>query len=132
MTVGVDVVSVQDITERLTCSGTRFTDLFTATERRVARQRAEVTSSIAQHYAARWAAKEAVIKAWSSRHYGQSDPLLHVPWRDIEVVTDHVGRPRVRLHGTVAQHLGDVDIQLSLSHDDAADIAMAFVVMTDV
>jgi holo-[acyl-carrier protein] synthase len=46
--------------------------------------------------------------------------------RDIEVVTDMWGRPRVRLSGDIAQHLADVTIHVSLTHerDTAAAIAI--------
>jgi len=46
--------------------------------------------------------------------------------RDIEVITDMWGRPRVRLTGAIAEHLESVTIHLSLTHegDTAAAVAV--------
>lgn len=46
--------------------------------------------------------------------------------RDIEVVTDMWGRPRVRLTGAIAEYLADVTIHVSLTHegDTAAAVAI--------
>ena len=46
--------------------------------------------------------------------------------RDIEVVTDMWGRPKVRLTGAIAEHLPDVTIHVSLTHegDTAAAVAI--------
>lgn len=78
-----------------------------------------------QHAAARFAAKEAVLKAL---HLAEHGPLA---WRDIEVVRDHVGRPGVRLHGTVmaaAARAGVRGLEISISHDSdyATASAIAF------
>jgi holo-[acyl-carrier protein] synthase len=78
-----------------------------------------------QHYAARFAAKEAVFKALgaaslSGRH-----------WRDVEVRSDpHTGRSQVILHGVVkeaAAKLGVTNVFVSLSH--TRDWAVASVVL---
>ena len=84
--------------------------------------------------AARFAAKEAVIKAIGAA--GQSTPPGSVPppppsWRytEIEVVSSPGSPPRLALHGAVARHaaaLGITAWHLSLSHD--AEAALAFVV----
>ena len=47
--------------------------------------------------------------------------------RDIEVVTDMWGRPKVRLTGEVAKHLADVTIHVSLTHD--GDMAAAVAIL---
>ena len=47
--------------------------------------------------------------------------------RDIEVVTDMWGRPKVRLAGAIAEHLKDVTIHLSMTHE--ADTAAAVAVL---
>ena len=58
----------------------------------------------AESLAARWAAKEAVIKAWSSTRYGHPEVIDPSPvdLREIEVRTDAWGRPAIRLHGAIA------------------------------
>jgi len=65
-----------------------------------------------QHYAARFAAKEAVWKA-----LGRSGLAL----RDISVVRDPSGRPAVQVRGRSAP-----DVQLSLTHCDQYAAAAAF------
>ena len=73
--------------------------------------------------AGRFAAKEAVAKAFGTgiRGFG---------WRDVEVVSDIVGRPSVRLHeaaAAVAARLGVESVHLSLTH--TRELAIAQVVL---
>lgn len=72
-----------------------------------------VRKSATQHYAGRWAAKEAVLKTlgtgWSRG----------IKWRDIEVHNDLAGKPSIRLDGgalEVAERLGITTVQISISH----------------
>ena len=67
--VGIDVVSIPDFAEQVDQPGTVFAETFTPGERRDA---ADKSSSAARHLAARWAAKEAVIKAWSGSRFAQA------------------------------------------------------------
>jgi holo-[acyl-carrier protein] synthase len=136
--VGVDVVGITAFAEQLAAPGTRFSRAFTPGERRAARRShekgAEGGSSPqleAQSLAARWAAKEAVIKAWSSTCFGHPEVIdpAFVDLREIEVRTDAWGRPAIRLHGAIARAMTGYDVLVSLSHDPAADIAVAFVVL---
>jgi holo-[acyl-carrier protein] synthase len=136
--VGVDVVGISAFAEQLAAPGTRFARVFTPGERRAARrgpeQGGEESSSSlleAQSLAARWAAKEAVIKAWSSTCFGHPEVIdpASVDLREIEVRTDAWGRPAIRLHGAIAHAMTGYDVLVSLSHDPAADVAVAFVVL---
>ncbi|MCW2760620.1 MAG: holo-ACP synthase [Marmoricola sp.] len=124
--VGVDVVGITAFAEQLAEPGTRFARSFTPGERRAASR-----SSEAQSLAARWAAKEAVVKAWSSTCFGHPEVIdpEFVDLREIEVRTDAWGRPAIRLHGAIAHAMQGYDVLVSLSHDPAADIAVAFVVL---
>ena len=73
--------------------------------------------------AARFAAKEAVIKAFA-------EPDMPFPLREIEVVRDGP-LPLLRLSGTLAeraQHQGWLSASLSLSHADCHAIAVVVVV----
>jgi holo-[acyl-carrier protein] synthase len=121
--VGIDLVSIPEFAEQVDRPGTVFAETFTPGERRDA---ADKSSSAARHLAARWAAKEAVIKAWSGSRFSKRPALPEGIHRDIEVVTDMWGRPRVRLTGAIAQHLENVTIHLSLTHegDTAAAVAV--------
>ena len=126
--VGVDVVGISAFAAQLDEPGTRFARAFTSGERRAARAGA---GGEAQSLAARWAAKEAVIKAWSSTCFGHPEVIdpAHVDLREIEVRTDAWGRPAIRLHGEIARAMSDYEALVSLSHDPAADVAVAFVVL---
>jgi holo-[acyl-carrier protein] synthase len=126
--VGIDVVGITAFTEQLDEPGTRFAQAFTPGERRAARSG---PGSEAESLAARWAAKEAVIKAWSSTCFGHPEVIdpEHVDLREIEVRTDAWGRPAIRLHGDIARAMDGYEVLVSLSHDPAADIAVAFVVL---
>ena len=93
---------------------------FTAQERRSAK-------GDPRRLAARFAAKEAFIKAWSGSRRGRPPLLARIDLKEIEVVDDGYGRPGLRLHGAVADAAGPVTTHLSLSHDGPA--AIAFVVI---
>lgn len=91
----------------------------------------------AESLAARWAAKEAAIKAWSAL-IAPEPPVLDpatLDWSDIEVVPDRFGRPFLRFHRRTASALVDLegrlgarlDWALSLSHDGGFAIAVCHV-----
>ncbi len=117
------MVSIPDFAAQVDQPGTVFAETFTPGERRDA---ADKSSVAARHLAARWAAKEAVIKAWSGSRFAQKPVLPEGIHRDIEVVTDMWGRPKVRLTGDIATHLAEVTIHVSLTHegDTAAAVAI--------
>jgi holo-[acyl-carrier protein] synthase len=121
--IGIDVVFIPDFADQVDQPGTVFAETFTPGERRDA---ADKSSLAARHLAARWAAKEAVIKAWSGSRFAQRPVLPEGLHRDIEVITDMWGRPKVRLTGAIAEHLADVAIHVSLTHegDTAAAVAI--------
>ena len=146
LAVGTDLVHIPDFEAQLDQPGTVFAQrTFTARELREARRRAqEKGTNPAQHLAARWAAKESFIKAWSQAHIlgaksrgTSTSPVIlteDVDWREIEVVTDRWGRPSLRLSGTVAhavEHSLGEEVStpgcwpVSMSHD--GDYAAAIV-----
>ena len=122
--VGVDLVHVPSFADQLDQPGSEFAEVFTPGERRDANGR---STDSARHLAARWAAKEAVVKAWSSSLYGTAPVMDDEALRQIEVVLDAWGRPRIRLHGEVAKHLETCTVEISLSHD--GDYATAYAVL---
>ncbi|MGV9736403.1 holo-ACP synthase AcpS [Rhodococcus aetherivorans] len=124
--IGFDLVTVSEFEEQLGRAGTAMLSNFTPGERRDANTR---SSHPGRHFAARWAAKEALIKAWSASLFGSPPVLPETVHRQIEVVSDAWGRPGIRLHGDVAEHLTGVRIHVSLTHD--GDMAGAFVVLED-
>jgi holo-[acyl-carrier protein] synthase len=76
----------------------------------------------ARHFAARFAAKEAVLKALGA------DPRRGPAWLDIEIVNGASGRPRVLLHRDVraaAREGGIGEVLLSIAHTAALAAASA-------
>jgi holo-[acyl-carrier protein] synthase len=121
---GVDIVAIRRIEAMLEEHGERFIQrCFTEAERRYAdagsRRRAE-------RYAARFACKEAVLKALGT---GLRDGIA---WTDIEVVNEPSGRPRLRLSGRCAELATELGIgawHVSLSHaGEAGGFAVASVI----
>jgi holo-[acyl-carrier protein] synthase len=109
--VGIDLIEIERI-ERALERRPRLADrLFTPGELAYARERARP----GRHLAARFAAKEAVIKA-----LGRG-----LPPREIEVVAGEP--PELRLHGSAAKAAGDTEIAISLTHsrESAAAVAIA-------
>ena len=62
-----------------------------------------------QHYAARFAAKEAVFKAISIK----LEDKYSICWKDIEIINDSQGRPSVTLQGNIQKNIQQIDISLS-------------------
>ena len=74
-----------------------------------------------QHYAARFAAKEAVFKAISLKIKNKYD----INWNDIEILNDENGRPYVNI---LNQDIRAEDIDISISH--CKEYAVASVIFT--
>lgn len=115
---GVDLVSVPRIAAMLGEHGDKFiARCFTPAEAEYARSRPKRSH---EHLAARFAAKEAVMKALGT---GLDQG---VSWTDIEVTRDATGRPGVRLTGGAKAHADRLGLKvwlISLSHTDDAAIA---------
>ena len=62
-----------------------------------------------QHFAARFAAKEAVFKAVSD----ELENKFQINWKDIEILNDEKGRPYVNILNNKIQNIEDIDISLS-------------------
>ena len=62
-----------------------------------------------QHYAARFAAKEAVFKAISQNLKSKYD----ISWKDIEILNDDNGRPYVQILNQNIQGIDNIDISIS-------------------
>lgn len=74
----------------------------------------------AQSYAARFAAKEAFLKALKTGWRGK------ITWHDIEIVSDETGAPSLEIRGeaqNILTKLGANRIHLSLSHTTVHAIA---------
>ena len=121
--IGIDIIEIARVEEVFSRQGERFRKrVFTETEIEYCERRASRMSS----YAARFAAKEAAMKALGT---GWSNG---VRWRDIEVVRGETGAPALRLHGRALERLGEIGARrahLSLTHSE--QIAMAEVILED-
>jgi holo-[acyl-carrier protein] synthase len=118
---GIDIAEVPRIAASIERFGERFLRrIFTAGEMRYCDSKANRV----ERYAARFAAKEAGMKALGTGwNHG-------VTWRDIEVVRAPGGRPTLTLHGKAAEFaakLGARHIAISLSH--TAEQAIAHVIL---
>lgn len=124
--IGFDLVCVSEFAEQLAHPGTTMLKNFTVGERRYC---SSVVDDPARHYAARWAAKEALIKAWSGSRFAKPVHMSDVRYDQIEVVNDNWGRPSLVVKGDIAGYIGDATIHVSLTHD--GDMAGAFVIIED-
>lgn len=119
---GVDLVRVDRIDEMLRDHAERFLErCFTQAEQDYCLGRKRQ----AEHLAARFAAKEAVLKALGK---GVADGIT---WTDVEVVRSAEGAPSVVLHGRaleIARGMGIASVLLSLTHTDDHALASAIAV----
>jgi holo-[acyl-carrier protein] synthase len=119
--IGIDVVEVDRIADALERHGDAFRDrIFTESERAYCSSQKRP----ALHYAARFAAKEAVAKAFGT---GIGKDL---GWLDMEIIRRPSGEPALELSGTgkaYAEANGIADVKISLTHarDYAAATAVA-------
>ncbi len=130
--IGLDVVQIPAFAALLNEPGTVFAErTFTVGERRAAVARAAAGSGRPEiHLAARYAAKEACVKALSQALAPAPLPRALADLSEIEVVCDAEGRPSLVLSGRVralAEQAGVDTIHVSLSHD--GDVATAMVVV---
>lgn len=107
--IGCDVVNVADFAQQMQ-DGNGWRSLFSTRELRQCAMRANAKNdSQAIHIAARWAGKEAVIKAWceAMSTLGLQYPytLDNTPWASIEILDDSHGCPSVLLSEDVNQKL---------------------------
>jgi holo-[acyl-carrier protein] synthase len=120
---GVDLAEVPRIRASIERFGARFVDrIFTPAEIAYVERKANRY----ERYAARFAAKEAGMKAIGTGW------KRGVTWQDFEVANLPSGKPTLRLHGVaaaVAAKLGVRNISLSLTH--TADLGMAHVILED-
>ena len=106
---GTDIIEIDRIKKSIENNGDVFKNRV-YTEKEVAYCESKKNQKY-QHYAARFAAKEAVFKAISKKVNNKYD----VEWKDIEVENDEQGRPSVNLNNNKLD-LDIKDIDISISH----------------
>jgi holo-[acyl-carrier protein] synthase len=109
--VGIDLVEPPRLRERLERHPDLRSVLFT--ERELAY--CEAQPAEIEHLAARWCAKEAVVKALRLDGF---DPL------DIEILAEG-GAPELQLHGDAFRHAQDLDVTVGVSLTHVPDMAAA-------
>ena len=113
--IGVDIVEIARIRKSIESAGDGFLEkVFTPQEITYCKSK----HNMHQHFAARFAAKEAVSKALSTGWQGE------FRWKSVEVVNDISGQPRIALHGTLKDRLAGAAILVSLSHSESHVVAM--------
>ncbi|MGB6219645.1 holo-ACP synthase [Haloferula sp.] len=108
--IGIDVVEVERIESSMSEFGDRFAEkVFTQSER----EYCDSQRKSGLHYAARFAAKEAISKAFGT---GIGKDL---GWLDMEIVRKESGEPQLVLSGAgkaFAEKNGIVEVKISLTH----------------
>ncbi|MFV0318045.1 MAG: holo-ACP synthase [Microthrixaceae bacterium] len=127
--VGLDLVEVDAFAEQLDAPGTTFEESFSARE--LADTSGEPPERRARRLAARFAVKEAFIKAWSVARPHRAPALSEVNLAEIEVVLDVAGRPILEVRGEVADAvrctLGEVAMMTSLTHEHGTAAAVVLI-----
>jgi holo-[acyl-carrier protein] synthase len=119
--IGTDLVEIERIKRAISRTGQRFIErVYTEVEQQYCRTQHPPYAC----YAARFAAKEAFLKALGT------GLRQHMRWRDIEVQRDVLGKPRLHLYGYLREQCDSQRIRyihLSLSH--TASMAIAQVIL---
>jgi len=106
--VGIDIIEIDRIKESIDKFGDQFLNkVFTKKEIEYSVSKANKY----QHFAARFAAKEAIYKALSS------DTNKVYSWQDVEIYNEVNGLPKVKLFGSLKDYLNeDKELKISMSH----------------
>jgi holo-[acyl-carrier protein] synthase len=110
LSTGIDIVEVYRIRDAIARTPRFATRVFTQAERDYCESKGVAA---AQSYAARFAAKEAFLKALKTGWRGK------IAWHDIEVITDADGVPTLNITGEaqkILQNLGATHLHISISH----------------
>lgn len=121
VSMGVDIVEVERMRAILQRSPSFTRRVFSCEECSYC----DGTATPEYHYATRFAAKEAVLKA-----LGTGFAQGRIKPRDIEVVLNTKGKPHVRLYGNAARRaremgVNELPVSLSYTHSQAVACAMA-------
>ena len=107
VTCGTDIIEINRIKESIEKLGKVFLDrVFTKNEIKYCESKKKQKY---EHYAARFAAKEAAFKALSWK----IDDKYSVSWKDFEVQNNEQGRPILKIIGIDLKDIEDIDISIS-------------------
>lgn len=107
VTCGTDIIEIQRIKESINDLGEHFLKrVFTGKEIEFCESK---KNQKYEHYAARFAAKEAAFKAISWK----LNDKYSVTWKDFEVENDKNGRPILNMYNIDLKNIESIDISLS-------------------
>ncbi|KAF0153388.1 MAG: holo-acyl-carrier protein synthase [Ignavibacteria bacterium] len=108
--IGIDIIEIDRIKRSIDQYGDNFLKkIYTRTEIEYAKSK----SNKYQHFAARFAAKEAIYKALSS------DTVKIYSWHDVEIYNEVNGLPKVNFYGELKDYLNeDKQLKISMSHSE--------------
>ena len=123
--IGTDIIECLRIAQMIERHGELFLNrVYTSGEISYCQARKQAT----QHFAGRWAAKEAVLKALGTGW------RRGISWRDVEIRSEPGGKPVVALHGGARQaslEQGIGVMQVSISHCRSHATAFALALSAD-
>jgi holo-[acyl-carrier protein] synthase len=114
--IGNDIIEIERIRKALEAHGNHFlARLFTSQEQTYCLKHQDPVP----HFAGRFAAKEAIVKAFGSG-FGES-----ASWLDIEILNDDLGKPEVSFSGTLLKNFNKPKVLVSISHCELYATAVA-------
>lgn len=113
--IGVDIIEIARLQRAIGRWGKRFLQrVYTEPEIRLYHKQ---SASLA----ARFAGKEAVMKALSAPNWG-------ITWKEIEILADPNGQPLVHLYGKAQNLANNLGLELAISLSHSKEYAIAFVI----
>ena len=129
VTTGIDIIEVERIKQAILEMGDSFLNrIYTEKEIEYC-NKSEVMKY--QHFAARFAAKEAVFKAISEYIDGRKDAI----WKDIEIINSESGKPEINVDklkeniNKAGDNVRLINIDVSISHIRDFAVASAVVLI---
>lgn len=121
ITCGIDIIEIERIKDSIENTNNKFLDrVYTKNEIEYCESK---KAQKYQHYAARFAAKEAVFKALSER----IEDKYSICWKDIEIINNSQGKPYVNLVSNYDKEIEQID--LSMSHCKEYAVANVVIVL---
>ena len=104
---GTDIIEIERVKESIENIGEKFLErVYTKKEIEYCESKKKQKY---QHYAARFAAKEALFKAISWK----LEDKYEICWKDIEVLNNKQGRPELKVIGVDLKNIENIDISIS-------------------
>jgi len=118
--IGTDIIEVKRM-DKLVSRGRQYLEtIFSENEINYC----ETKAKRSEHYAARYAAKESILKALGTGWRGG------LAYSDIEIINEESGKPQVFVRGEVKRYFDQHQIrQTSISMSHSKEIAIAFVIL---